>query len=307
MSQNKQDKTKIVQIWGNILDEGFTSVPNILLKYRNNLGIKSQHLSLIIDIMSFKWDTENPFPSYSTLAKRTGVAERTIKRITQDLEELNLLIRTPRFDDKTGAQITTIFDFRPLVDKLTEEVENTKEKPIKEIVHIPKQGVRNVTGGVSETSRGGMTNMSPKEYTNINKTNINKNPIEESNKISTNIENKCIDHIMDSTEKERVRKHIRNGIYRQRIFETFDNLHDKLSINELVQEAAYKACKEIIINRIEDTNYYSRIEILDPFQIANQVKNKFPYEKLPESYGNSRKFFVAKICDITSEEIIDSF
>lgn len=66
--KKQQDKTKIVQVWGEILDEGFTSVPNILLRYRTNLGIKSHHLALIIDIMSFKWDSENPFPSYSTLA-----------------------------------------------------------------------------------------------------------------------------------------------------------------------------------------------------------------------------------------------
>ena len=121
MNQKKQDKSKIIQIWGDILDEGFTSVPNLLLRYRSILGIKPQHLSLIIDIMSFKWDIHSPFPSYTTLAKRAGVDERTIKRITQDLEELGLLIKEPRFDDTTGAQITTIFDFRPLVRKLTIE------------------------------------------------------------------------------------------------------------------------------------------------------------------------------------------
>src|ERR671923_2931436 len=119
--KKQQDKTKIVQLWGEILDEGFTSVPNILLRYRYNLGLKPQHLMLIIDIMSFKWDTGDPFPSYSTLAQRAGVAERSIMRIVQDLEELNLLKRTPRFDEESGAQTTTVFDFRPLIEKLKEE------------------------------------------------------------------------------------------------------------------------------------------------------------------------------------------
>lgn len=125
MSTNKNDKTRIVQIWGEILDEGFTSVPNILLRYRTNLGIKPKHLSLIIDIMSFKWDAENPFPSYTTLATRAGMEERSIKRTMQELEELKLLVRTPRFDEESGAQITTIFDFRPLIKKLTEEKQKT--------------------------------------------------------------------------------------------------------------------------------------------------------------------------------------
>lgn len=299
MSQNKQDKTKIVQIWGNILDEGFTSVPNILLKYRHNIGIKAQHLTLVIDIMSFKWDTDNPFPSYSTLARRAGVAERTIKRVTQDLEELNLLIRTPRFDNRTGAQITTIFDFRPLVEKLTEEVEKAKSN--KNLSKLIEEGDTHVTGGVSELSRGGMTNMSPKEYTSINKTNINKNPEGREKK---NISKTNILTTMNSPEKERVRKNIRNSIFRNRIFETFDNLYTKLDINELVQEGAYKACREIIINRISELNANFNLEDLDPFDIANNVKKKFPYDNFPKSQDNMRKFFVAKICDITSEEII---
>lgn len=299
MSQNKQDKTKIVQIWGNILDEGFTSVPNILLKYRHNIGIKAQHLTLVIDIMSFKWDTDNPFPSYSTLARRAGVAERTIKRVTQDLEELNLLIRTPRFDNRTGAQITTIFDFRPLVEKLTEEVEKAKSN--KNLSKLIEEGDTRVTGRVSELSRGGMTNMSPKEYTSINKTNINKNPEGREKK---NISKTNILTTMNSPEKERVRKNIRNSIFRNRIFETFDNLYTKLDINELVQEGAYKACREIIINRISELNANFNLEDLDPFDIANNVKKKFPYDNFPKSQDNMRKFFVAKICDITSEEII---
>jgi DNA replication protein len=133
----KQDKSKIVQIWGDILDEGFTSVPNILLRYRSNLGVKSHHLALIIDIMSFKWDEENPFPSYSTLAQRANVTERGIMKTVRDLERLNLLIRTQRFDEESGVQITTIFDFRPLIQRLKEEMHKA------EIEHEP--GITNKT------------------------------------------------------------------------------------------------------------------------------------------------------------------
>jgi len=127
MSGTKQDKTKIVQIWGEILDEGFTSVPNILLRYRSKIGLKPKHIMLIIDIMSYKWDAGYPFPSYSTLSQRSGVEERSVKRITQDLEELGLLVKTPRFDSETGAQVTTVFDFRPLVTKLIEELNKDSE------------------------------------------------------------------------------------------------------------------------------------------------------------------------------------
>lgn len=152
MSFKKQDKSKIIQIWGDILDEGFTSVPNLLLRYRANLGIKPQHLVLIIDIMSFKWDSQNPFPSYSALAQRAGVAERSIMRLVQDLEEMNLLIRKPRFDEETGAQITTIFDFRPLVQRLIEEMRKTQLEHTKE-TQTPEPVTR--AGGGDKFVRGG--------------------------------------------------------------------------------------------------------------------------------------------------------
>ncbi len=82
---------------------------------------------LIIDIMSYKWDAGYPFPSYSTLSQRSGVEERSVKRITQDLEELGLLVKTPRFDSETGAQVTTVFDFRPLIKKLIAEMHRDDE------------------------------------------------------------------------------------------------------------------------------------------------------------------------------------
>ena len=144
MSGPKQDKTKIVQIWGEILDEGFTSVPNILLRYRSRIGLKPKHIMLIIDIMSYKWDAGYPFPSYSALSQRSGVEERSVKRITQDLEELGLLVKTPRFDSETGAQVTTVFDFRPLVKKLIEEMNKDQESSehLINISDLAKQGTQ---------------------------------------------------------------------------------------------------------------------------------------------------------------------
>lgn len=272
MSVKKQDKTKIVQIWGDILDDGFTSVPNILLKHRNKLGIKPQHLTLIIDIMSFKWDSENPFPSYFTLAQRSGVAERSIKRLTQDLEEMGLLKRTPRFHEDTGAQITTIYDFRPLINKLAEE--KTEEG-----------GDKVNTGGMTELSRGGMTELSPKEYSEINKTNINKIP-----KVK-----------LKKEEKERVQKYFRNGVFRNGIFDIFDNLYEEIPMDDLVFEGSFKACKDIIINKSQEL----REKKINPTTIARKVKKTFPYKKTPEEVNNVRKFFVAKICDITSEELLN--
>ncbi len=326
VSGPKQDKTKIVQIWGEILDEGFTSVPNILLRYRSKIGLKPKHIMLIIDIMSYKWDAGYPFPSYSTLSQRSGVEERSVKRITQDLEELGLLVKTPRFDSDTGAQVTTVFDFRPLVKKLIEEMNRDRglsENPIntgdiagQNLLNIKKkviarktvkgddknvmgEGDKNVTRGVTELAPGRVTKMSPKEYTNNNKI-ISKGTPEQS---STYNKRKNGSEESNKKNKNGVSKDFREGIFRNRIFEIYDNLHDLKSAEELVEEGAQRACKDLMVNRAKDLDDLG-IKI-DIKSAVNLIKNKFPYNKLPKNKTKARSFYTATICNLVAESVLD--
>ena len=327
MSGTKQDKTKIVQIWGEILDEGFTSVPNILLRYRSKIGLKPKHIMLIIDIMSYKWDAGYPFPSYSTLSQRSGVEERSVKRITQDLEELGLLVKTPRFDNETGAQVTTVFDFRPLVTKLIEELNKDSKAPDKNInivdstnqkLSTPKkkvnknrvigddkivrgEGDKNVTGRVTELALGGVTKMSPKEYTNKKK-NINVlTPKERSTYSRANKNEKN----GNGKTKRRVSIDFRDSIFRNRIFEIYDNLNDLKSTKDLVEEGIHRACKDVMVNRANDIEE-SKIDI-DIKSVVSEVKNKFPYRDFPADKTKARNFYTATICNLVADSIAELF
>ena len=331
MSDKKQDKTKIVQIWGEILDEGFTSVPNILLRYRSRIGLKPKHVMLIIDIMSYKWDSKYPFPSYSTLAQRSGIEERSVKRITQDLEELGLLVKSPRFDEETGAQVTTVFDFRPLVQKLIEELNkgdeydeeagfgsegedeigvgrlipeaavpeknfNKKRTPKGGDKNVRGEGDKNVTRGVTILSPGGVTKMSPEE--NKYRKKINSIGTLESN--LTYVGAKSGVSKAPNKEKERVRKSIRDAIFRKRIFETYDNLVDIKPMEEIVEEGAHRACKDIAINRVLDIE--EKGVTLDPSEVAREVRASFPYEGIPKgSESRARDFYVGTLCELVAE------
>ena len=319
MSGIKQDKTKIVQIWGEILDEGFTSVPNILLRYRSKIGLKPKHIMLIIDIMSYKWDAGYPFPSYSALSQRSGVEERSVKRITQDLEELGLLVKTPRFDSETGAQTTTVFDFRPLVKKLIQQLNGDEKSPdnsINTVVTAKKkvsknrdaigddnnvrgEGDNNVTGGVTELARGRVTKMSPKEYTSNNK-NISIGTLEKSSTYSRAEKSSSNG---DGKAKERVSKDFRDSIFRNRIFEIYDNLYDIKSIKELVDEGTQRACKDLMVNRAKDLEKLG-IDI-DVKLIVKRVKNSFPYSEIPTNDSKARNFYTATICNLVADSVSD--
>jgi hypothetical protein len=330
MPDKKQDKTKIVQIWGEILDEGFTSVPNILLRYRSRIGLKPKHIMLIIDIMSYKWDSEYPFPSYSTLALRSGIEERSVKRITQDLEELGLLIKTPRFDDETGAQVTTVFDFRPLVQKLIEEMnkgggeeygEDEEEYGVGRISkenitpqrknhketgklegdkNVTGEGDKNVTRGVTKLSPGGVTKMSPKEYSYNKKTFSIRTPEEK----LTYSREKSRGKNNTGNDEKRVSKYLRDAIFRKRIFEIYDNLRDIRPIEDIVEEGAYRACKDIIVNRVLDIEN-SAVSV-DPGKISKLTRKIFPYGDVPRERGKARNFFTSTLCNLVSGLMLSS-
>lgn len=330
MPDKKQDKTKIVQIWGEILDEGFTSVPNILLRYRSRIGLKPKHIMLIIDIMSYKWDSEYPFPSYSTLALRSGIEERSVKRITQDLEELGLLIKTPRFDDDTGAQVTTVFDFRPLVQKLIEEMNkggdevydeddeeygvgriskenitpqriNTKDiGKLRYDKNVMGEGDKNVTPGVTKSSPGRVTKMSPKEYSYNKKTFSIRTPGEN---LTYGSEKSRGKNVVEE-DKKRVSRYLRDAIFRKRIFELYDNLRDIRPIEDIVEEGSYRACKDIVVNRVLEIEGSGAS--VDPEKISKFARKSFPYRDIPRERGKARNFFTAALCNLVSSLVLNA-
>jgi len=138
---------------------------------------------------------------------------------------------------------------------------------------------------------------SPKEYTYNNKTQINKKTLNVQNKLKQ----KTQENSQKKNKNEGVHKYFRNGIFRKRLFEIYDNLSDTKSIEELVEQGAQRACKEIVINRANHI-FKNNIKI-NPDQIAEEVSSEFPYNKIPNHIKDARRFFVATVCNITAEKI----
>ena len=141
--------------------------------------------------------------------------------------------------------------------------------------------------------------MSPKEYTNNNKI-ISKGTPEQS---STYNKRKNGSEESNKKNKNGVSKDFREGIFRNRIFEIYDNLHDLKSAEELVEEGAQRACKDLMVNRAKDLDDLG-IKI-DIKSAVNLIKNKFPYNKLPKNKTKARSFYTATICNLVAESVLD--
>jgi len=143
--------------------------------------------------------------------------------------------------------------------------------------------------------------MSPKEYTNKNKNISTRTPEESSTyggaKKNTKNDNRKI--------KKRVNINIRDSIFRNRIFEIYDNLNDLKSTKELVEEGIHRACKDVMVNKANDLKELG-IDI-NIKTVLKEVKKKFPYQDFPTNNAKARNFYTATICDLLADSITELF
>ena len=127
--------------------------------------------------------------------------------------------------------------------------------------------------------------MSPKEYSYINKTQINKRT-----------------HSVKQKKNEK-KGHIdiKNGIFKTRLYEIYDNMNGVKSIEDVVEEGAYKTIKEIMVNRIIELSEEN--PEIDIDSVANTVKTEFPYNEIPKEPPKARSFFVTTLCDMVVDSI----
>lgn len=120
MASDKEGVGGIVKRWGgdkSVFAEGFLAVPTTLLKNLRTIGeygLTPAELVFVLEVMSFKWGTEDPFPSYKRIADNMGVSEGYARKIARGLEEKGFLRRKKR------DGMTNKFDLAPLFEEIAD-------------------------------------------------------------------------------------------------------------------------------------------------------------------------------------------
>ena len=108
--------------WGGhaeLLAQGFVPVPVAFLKSYAAIkpfALTSIEAMFVLQLMVHKWDADDPYPGYKTLAKRLGRTEGYARSLARSLEGKRLLTRVVR----TGT--TNRFNLKPLFEKLKTHV-----------------------------------------------------------------------------------------------------------------------------------------------------------------------------------------
>ncbi len=80
-----------------------------------------------------------------------------------------------------------------------------------------------------------------------------------------------------------------------------DNLADVKSVEDLVEEGAYRACKDVAINRAK--NFEENGVYINPGKISKIIRKEFPYSEMPREKSRARNFYTAAVCNMVTELI----
>jgi hypothetical protein len=119
----KEPTRGVATRWGGdrrILVEGFVAVPTSFLTGFSCIrpyGLSIAEALFVLELMVFKWDAKNPYPSYGTIAERMGVSTAYARKLARSLETKGYLRRTVREGQ------TNQFNLQPLFERFAEAAE----------------------------------------------------------------------------------------------------------------------------------------------------------------------------------------
>lgn len=108
--------------WGGherIFEDGYVAVPVTFLKYMDQMApyvLTPAEALFVIQLMAFKWDGSDPFPSYGTIAERMGISDGYARKLARRLESKGFIDRKER-QGRSNA-----FDLSGLFEELAEQI-----------------------------------------------------------------------------------------------------------------------------------------------------------------------------------------
>lgn len=149
-------QSRVRDKWDGVTDPGFLTLPYVLLLHQAELGISSEHLNVLLNVIAH-WHSNGrmPYPRSSSIARRMGISERSVQRSLSWLIHNGFLAKAVRLkrDDPQA------YDMAPLVQKLkpyaNERIKYIQmkdyERVLDDTIHLPMQKtVQEMFGGLAK-------------------------------------------------------------------------------------------------------------------------------------------------------------
>lgn len=119
------DRRIVVRFGDEVLEAGFTTVPNLVLEHYAALGITSDEMMFTIHVWQYWWTERDPYPSLATVAAKMGKSWRTAHRYAKSLQKKQMLRITHR-DRDDGGQSTSEYDFEPMISAVVQSARTAR-------------------------------------------------------------------------------------------------------------------------------------------------------------------------------------
>ncbi len=93
-----------------LLEEGFTTVPNLVLRFYAALRITPAEMMFIIHVWEYWWNEKDPYPSLPKIAPRMNVSRRQAQKYVASLRQKGYLVVQERYIPGLG-QTSNEYDF----------------------------------------------------------------------------------------------------------------------------------------------------------------------------------------------------
>lgn len=109
----------LAEKWGlEIIGQGYTAVPDVLLARMGELKLTPTEMVLILQLLRFWWAAGQwPFPSKRTLAQAMGMSEKNVQKVMGRLVRGGLVRRIER-KKASDRNDSNCYDLEPLIARL---------------------------------------------------------------------------------------------------------------------------------------------------------------------------------------------
>ena len=110
-----------VKFGDQLMQDGFTAVPNSVLEHYAELGITNNEMMFTIQVWNFWWRLRDPYPSLATIAERMGLQRRQTQQYVESLRNKGFLKTEQRYSE-SGSKLTNEYDFSPMLKAIREHI-----------------------------------------------------------------------------------------------------------------------------------------------------------------------------------------
>lgn len=134
-----------------LASDGFTAIPNALIKNQAKIGITDPEMVVLVALISFRWSKQMPYPSVAKLSSYTGKTTAAIRNNLRNLDKKGLINRVYRESQ------TSKYDLSPLIKILNSYTQPIKKltRPINKLDSPPyqKNDTKEYAANKTETRR----------------------------------------------------------------------------------------------------------------------------------------------------------